>query len=226
MGMARLITLVAVIASLVAMIAEVTNQTGSWVFPLDRGSYVLAVLAVVAALLAERRASAIVVGAQLAAAAAAVAFVTVALVKYYGADSSVFSNPIAKAYPWTNEAQLLGVAALAFALTLVRRRHPVAVAGLLATTLAAIGCTIYAITKKETFGAELWWWIATAAAFLAASAAAGLERERTVAFDAPVVDAPVSDPPVLDDPVSDVPASDAPVPGGASGESGSDPGVE
>lgn len=213
--LAKLITVVAVVSSLVAFIAEVHNTKGSWIYPLDRASYVLVALAVVACLLSERRASVVTLGAQLAVAATAVAFMAVALVKYYG-TTSAFGESVGKAYPWANEAQLLAVAALAFGLTVVRRRSTVIVVGLMAGVLAAIGSSIYAITQKASYDGEMWWWIATAAAFLAASAAATLDREGTAGADAPVWDAPVSDEPV----------SDAPVPSGAGGDSGSDPGVE
>jgi hypothetical protein len=233
--MARLITLVAVVASLVAFIAEATHNNGSWVYPLDRASYVLAVLAVVAALLSARRASAVALAAQLALIVTVIGFVVVALVKYYS-TTSVFGEAISKAYPWANEAQVLGVAALAFGLTIARRHSVVAIAMLLAAVLAAVGSAVYAITLKASYGGELWWWIATVAAFVAASAASTLEREGgavAVAADDPFMPsgggAEVSEAPEAPEPsvAEEVAAeSDAPVTGSASGEPGSDPVVE
>jgi hypothetical protein len=192
----RTLTLVPVIASLVAFIAEVFNRNGWWVYALDRASYVLVVLAVVAALLTERRANALVLGAQVAAAATALVFMALSLVKFYGAIPA-FGLNYSAAEPWANEAQVLALAALAFGLTLARRRSAVAIAGLLAAMAAAFGCAIYAITQKVTYSAEAWWSVAIAGAFLAAAAAAGLERDGIVALGAPEADT------VGDDPGSD-----------------------
>jgi hypothetical protein len=192
----RTLTLVPVIASLVAFIAEVFNRNGWWVYALDRASYVLVVLAVVAALLTERRANALVLGAQVAAAATALVFMALSLVKFYGAIPA-FGLNYSAAEPWANEAQVLALAALAFGLTLARRRSTVAIAGLLAAMAAAFGCAIYAITQKVTYTAEAWWSVAIAGAFLAAAAAAGLERDGIVALGAPEADT------VGDDPRSD-----------------------
>jgi len=187
--MGRTLTLVPVIASLVAFISEVTNHGAWWVFALDRASYVLVVLAVVAALLTERRENVLVLGAQIAAAATAVAFMAVALVKFYGAVPA-FGVNFAAGQPWTNEAQLLAAAALAFGLTLARRRSSVFIGGLLAAIAIAFGCAIYAITRKGNFyEAATWWAVAIAAAFLAAAAAATLERDGIVALGAPEADA-------------------------------------
>jgi len=183
--MARILTFVPVIASLVAFISEVTNKTGWWVYALDRASYVLVVFAVVAALLAERRANALVLGAQVAAAAAALAFMAVALVKFYEAIPA-FNVNSAAAYPWANEAQVLGLAALAFGLTLARRRNVVAIGGLLVAIAVAFGCAIYAITQKDAYATVgTWWSIAVAGAFLAAAAAAGLERDGIATLGTP-----------------------------------------
>ncbi len=44
---------------------------------------------------------------------------------------------------------------------------------------------IYAITQQASYTAEVWWWVAIAGAFLAAAFASGLEREVSVAPDAP-----------------------------------------
>ncbi len=193
--MGRGLTFVPVIASLVAFIAEVNGSTGWWVFALERASYVLVVLAVAAALLAERRANVIVLGAQVASAAAAFVFMALALVKFYGATPAVDVVEYAAARPWTSEAQVLGLAALAFGLTLVRRRTPAAVVFLVAAIAVAFGCAIYAITRKELlYPAETWWSVAIAGAFLAAAAAAGLAREcSAVAPDVPAVSEPQSD---------------------------------
>jgi hypothetical protein len=183
--MARILTVVPVITSLVAFISEVTNKGGWWVYALDRASYVLVVFAVVAALLSQRRANAIVLGAQIAAAVSAVAFMAVALVKFYEAIPA-FGVNFGAAQPWTNEAQLLAAAALAFGLTLARRRSTVAVACLLAAIAVAFGCALYAITREANYAAAgTWWAIAIAGAFLAAAAAAGLERDGIVTLDAP-----------------------------------------
>jgi hypothetical protein len=197
--MGRILPLVPVTTSLVAFISEVTNKGGWWVYSLDRASYVLIVFAVIAALLSERRANVLALGAQLAAVVTAVAFMAVALVKFYGATPA-FGLDYQAAQPWANEAQLFALAALAFGLTLARRRT-MALPGLFAAIAAAFGCAIYAITQEATYTAETWWTIATVGAFLAAAAAATLERDGVVTLGAPVA-------------------------GGAGGDPGSDPGVE
>jgi len=150
---------------------------------------VLVVLAVVAALLAERRENVLVLSAQIAAAVTAVAFMAVALVKFYG-TTPAFGLNFAAAQPWANEAQLLAAAALAFGLTVARRRRVVAVAGLLAAIAVAFGCAIYAITREVNYAAAgTWWSIAIASAFLAAAAASGLERDAVAPPGAPVASA-------------------------------------
>jgi hypothetical protein len=176
----RIVTLVAVAVSLVGFIGQEAGWTGWWTASLSRGSYVLVVLAIAAALLAARRPNALVAGAQVLAALAALAFEVVALVKYY--ESSSFPGPqIENALTWSAQAQLFAVAALAFALTLSRRRNTVAIAGLAAAVAVAVGAAIYAITLRENFAAYVWWGLAAAGAFLAASAAAVLERDSGVA---------------------------------------------
>jgi hypothetical protein len=199
--MARLITLVAVVASLVAFIAEETGSNGTWIGPLNRASYVLVVLAIVAALLSERRASLLVVWAQVAATAAALVFAVVALFKYYDNNASPFDAAIAIAYTWLGEASVLSLSVLAFGLTLARKRNPMAVVALAAAVAAAVGCAIYAITVNGGLASYMWWEIAGIGAFLAAAAAAGLERGGGDALRAPV-------------------------PSSAGGAPGSDPGVE
>jgi hypothetical protein len=192
--MARIITLVPVVTSLVAFISEVTRSGGWWVLALDRASYVLVVLAVVAALLAKRRASGLVFGAQALAALTALVFMALALVKFYDAIPA-FGVNFGAGQPWANEAQLLAAAALAFGLTLERRRDTVTVAGLLVSIGIALGCAVYAITQKSSYEAFMWWSIAIVAAFLAAAAAAGLERDGIVTLGAPVENGePASDP--------------------------------
>jgi hypothetical protein len=188
--------------SLVAFIAEVSNKSGWWVYALDRASYVLVVFAVVAALLSERRANVLVLGAQLLTAATALVLMAVALVKFYETTPAFGANFLA-AQHWTNEAQVLALAALAFGLTLVRRRNTVAMVWLFAAIAVAFGSAIYAITRKQTYAGETWWLIAIAGAFLAAAAAAALEREGTGTLDTPIA-----------------------IPSGAGGEPGSDPVVE
>jgi hypothetical protein len=182
--MGRILPLVPVVVSLVAFVSEVTNKGGWWVGALDRAGYVLVVLAVVAALLTERRANALVLGAQLAAAATALVFMALALVKFYEAIPA-FGVNYAAAEPWANEAQVLGLAALAFGLTLARRRSTPGIAALLVAIAIAFGCAIYAITQQQSYEAETWWSVAIAGAFLAAAAAAGLERDGIVTLDAP-----------------------------------------
>ena len=186
---ARLLTLFAVVVSLVGFIAAVNGSSHWWYFSLIRASYVLFVLAVVASLLSERQESALVVGAELLAAATALAFATVALVKFYNPPAYPFGSPaggLGNAYLWANEAQLFAVAALAFGLTLARRRTTAGLVGLGMAIVMAVGCSIYAIWEKEGASAEVWWWIATVGAFLAAAAAAGLQRDGSVAVSTPV----------------------------------------
>ena len=113
----RILALVAVAVSLVGFIGQEAGWTGWWTLALSRGSYVLIVLAVVAALLAARRPNVFVAGAQVLAALAALAFEIVALVKYYE-PSSFAGIPVERALTWAAQGQLFGVAALAFALTL------------------------------------------------------------------------------------------------------------
>ena len=183
--MGRVLTLVPVITSLVAFISEVTNKNGWWVHALERASMVLVVFAVVAALMTERRANAVVLGAQVAAALTALVFMAVALVKFYEAIPA-FGVNFSAAFPWVNEAETLGLAALAFGLTLARRRSAVGVGCLLAAIAVSFGCSIYAIVKHtQPYTAETWWSIAIAGAFLAAAAASGLERDGIATLDAP-----------------------------------------
>ena len=170
--MGRILTPIAVLASFVAFGFEVAGSGGWWVYSSDRASYVLVILAVAAALLTERRANRIVLGAQIAMAAAAVVFMVVAVARFYG-------DAIDPAYPWATEAQVLALAAVAFALTLERRRSIAAIVGLVVAIAAVVACALFAITQKASYSAELWWWIVIALAFLAAAAAAGLEREGT-----------------------------------------------
>lgn len=172
--MGRILTPIAVLASFVAFGFEVAGSGGWWVYSSDRATYILIILAVVAALLTERRANGVVLGAQIVAAAVAVVFMVVAVARFYG-------DAIDPAYPWATEAQVLALAALAFGLTLARRRSMVAIACLVVAIAATVACALYAITQKATYSAELWWWIVTAAAFLATAAAAGLERESAAA---------------------------------------------
>lgn len=164
--MGRFLTSIAVIMSFVAFGFRVGGSGSWWVYPCDRASYVLVILAVAASLLTERRASRVVLGAQIAMAAAAVVFMVVAVARFYG-------DAIDPAYPWATEAQVLALGAVAFGLTLARRRTLAGLACLVAAIAAVVACALYAITQKATYSAELWWWITTAAAFLAAAAAAG-----------------------------------------------------
>ena len=189
---------VPVVTSLVAFISEVTNKTDWWVYSLDRASYVLVVFAVVAALLSERQANLVVLGAEFLAGVTALVFMAIALVKFYDAIPA-FGVNFTTAHPWLSEAQVLALAALAFGLTLTRRRSSAAMGALSAAIVIAFGCAIYAITKKDTYTGETWWLVAIAGAFLAAAAAAGLERDGgTVALDTPVAggwdNEPESDP--------------------------------
>ena len=124
-------------------------------------------------------------GAQIAATATALAFMAVALVRFYDSTTTAFGVRGRKAYPWATEALVLATAALAFGLTLARRRSSATIVSLVAAIAVAFGSAIYAITQQASYTAEVWWWIAIAGAFLAAAVAAGLEREGTVAPDAP-----------------------------------------
>ena len=122
---------------------------------------------------------------RLAAAATALVFMAVALVRFYDSTTTAFGFAADKAYPWATEALVLATAALAFGLTLARRRSSATIVSLVVAIAVAFGCAIYAITQQASYTAEVWWWIAIAGAFLAAAFAAGLEREGSVAPDAP-----------------------------------------
>jgi hypothetical protein len=192
--MGRILALLAVVVSLVGFIGQEAGWTGWWTVALSRGGYLLVVLALVAALLAERSPNAFVVGAQVLAALAALAFAIVGLVKYY--ETSPYPGvTLQSALTWTGQADLFGVAALAFALTLSRRRNTVAIAGLIAAIALAVGAAIYAITLQANFAVYVWWALAAVGAFLAASAAAGLERDSsTFVENTPVMSDVVGEP--------------------------------
>jgi hypothetical protein len=173
----RLLTLVALIASLVAFIAEVTGTVDWWVYSLNRCSYVLVVLAVVASLLAARDGNLIVVVVLVLTAAAALAFAIVGLVKYYQLPPPYFAEPGAQSpSTWLGEAQLFSIGVLAFGLTLTRRRSAGLAAWLAAAAVWALGTGIYAFTREASLAGEVWWEVATVGAFLAGAAAAMLER--------------------------------------------------
>ena len=176
--MGRVLTPIVVALSFVPFGFEVAGSGGWWVYASDRATYVLAILAVVGALLTERREYGIVRGARIAVAAVAVVFMVVAVARFYG-------TAIDPAYPWATEAQVLALAAVAFGLTLTRTRNLVAIVGLVVAIAATVACALYAITQKATYAAEMWWWIVIAAAFLAAAAASALEREDAAASNAP-----------------------------------------
>jgi hypothetical protein len=198
--MGRIFPLVAVIVSFVAFAARVNGSDHGWVYAVDRGSYVLIVFAVVLALLTERKANGLVLGAQIAATAAALVFMAVALVRFYDSTTTAFGFAADKAYPWATEALVLATAALAFGLTLARRRSSATIVSLVVAIAVAFGSAIYAITQQASYTAEVWWWIAIAGAFLAAAFAAALEREGSVAPDAPEAGSePESDPGVEPD---------------------------
>jgi hypothetical protein len=182
---ARLLTVVAVIASLGAFIAEVEGSTHWWVYSLSRGSYVLLVLAVVASLMDRRGPSLAAVWALVLTAATVLAFVVVGIVKYYTykATPYPYGSGAQSASPWLLEAQALGFAVLAFGLTLVRRRNPVALGALAAAVAISVGCSIYAITLEAGIASYVWWSTAVAGALLAAAAASVLEREGTAAVE-------------------------------------------
>jgi hypothetical protein len=178
----RLLTLAALVVSLVAFILQVTGSTDWWIFAMSRAGYVLVVLALVAALLAPRTASVVVVVALVVTAAAALAFATVGLVKYYDIPSFAipdFGPALQTAGAWLGEAEVLSVGVLAFGLTLVRRRSTGAIAWLAAAVAIALGCGTYAITQKTGFTAQIWWEVATVGAFLAGAGAAVLDRGRS-----------------------------------------------
>lgn len=183
--MGRILPLVAVIVSFVAFAARVNGSDHGWVYAVDRGSYVLIVFAVVLALVTERRANGLVLGGQIAAAVTALAFMAVALVRFYDSTMTAFGFAANRAYPWATEALVLATAALAFGLTLARQRSSATIVSLVVAIAVAFGSAIYAITQQASYTAEVWWWIAIAGAFLAAAFAAALEREGSVAPDAP-----------------------------------------
>jgi len=185
----RLLGLTAVVASLVGFIAQVTGTTDWWAYTLNRASYVLVVLGVVAALLVARRESLIVVAAQVLLVATALAFTTVALLKFYDATSAYpggYPSGFETASTWLAEAELLSVAVLAFGLTLARRRSTGAVVWLAGAVAMAVGSAVYAIIEKQGLTAYIWWTVAGIGGFLAASAAAGLDRGGRVARSTPV----------------------------------------
>jgi hypothetical protein len=184
--LARLLTLLAVLVSLVGSIAEAKGTSNWWPYHTERAGFVLVIFSVVAALLSERKASVATLVAQLLTAAAAIAFSIVALVKFYE-TTTAFNQALGAAYPWHTEALTFAVAALAFGLTLERRRSTGVVACLLVAVGVTVGCAIYALTQKANLAAEEWWLLAPVAAFLAAAAAAQFEREGAVALDAPEV---------------------------------------
>jgi hypothetical protein len=184
--MARLLTLLAVVTSLVGFIGQESGWAGWWTIAFSRGSYALVVLAVAASLVDARRPNEFVVAAQVLAAMAAIAFVIVALVKYYDTTSFIPGEALNGALTWMTQAELFGVAALAFALTLARRSSTIGIAALAAAAILALATGIYATILQANFAAFVWWGVAGVGAFLAASAAAGLQREGGVALRAPV----------------------------------------
>jgi len=194
------LTFVGIVASLVGFIGQEAGASGWGFYAVYRSGFVLVALGLVSALLFERRPSLVILAAQLLAGMTAIVFVIVAIAKYYS-DSSLIGFGLSAALSWGGEANLLATAALAFGLTLQRRRSVVA-DGALATAVAlAVGSGIYAITLERGFAGYVWWLVAGIGAFLAAAAAAGLERGGGV-------------------------ASGAPVASGAGGGLGGDPGVE
>jgi peptidoglycan/LPS O-acetylase OafA/YrhL len=180
---ARLLTLLAIVVSLVTFIAQETGSTHWWVYALNRASYVLVILGIAVALLVERRASLIVLAALVLTATAALAFTVVGLVKYY--DAALNPYTYSNIFGWFVEAELLGSAVLAFGLTLARRRSTGAAAWLAAAVVMTLGSGTYAFTQKGGAEASVWWTIATVGAFLAAAAAAGLDRGGGGALSAP-----------------------------------------
>lgn len=201
--MARVLTAVAIALSLVAFYGQEHGSPTSWTHPLARASYLLLVLALLAALVSERRASENVLRLQVVVAALAIVFLVVAAAKYYGDASLAHSNPFA----WTSEARRLGLGAIPLALTLTRRRSDVGMAALAVAVGVAIGSAIFALALGNANTASfLWWAVALTAALLGASVAGGLERG-SVVLSVPVTRG----------------AGGAPVAGGAPA---SDPGVE
>jgi hypothetical protein len=199
--LARLLTVLAVIVSLVGTIFMAKGTASWWPAHVGHAGFVLVVLAVVAALMSERQASTVTLAAQVLTAAAAIAFSIVALVKFYE-TTSLFLNT---EYPWYTGALTLATAAFAFGLTLERRRSTGVVACLLAACGVTVGCAVYALTEKANLAAEIWWLLAPVGAFLAAAAAAQHEREGTVASAVP---APTLGPPVLSGAAAVEPAAD------------------
>lgn len=195
-----LFTFLGVASSLTGFIGDEAGASGWGFFAADHAGYVLVALGAVTALVFERRPSVIALSAHVLAGLTALAFVIVALVKYYS-DSAPFAGALTVAFNWSGEASLFATAALAFGLTLQRRNGIVAIGALAAAIAIAIGSGIYAITLERDFAALLWWLIAGIGAFLAAATAAGLERGGSLALRPPV-------------------------PSGAGGDAGSDPGVE
>ena len=179
------LTFAGVISSLVGFIAQEAGAEGWGFYAADRAGPVLVALGLVTALVFERRANVIILSAQVLAGLTAFAFLIVAVVKYYSGPSFPGAS-LSAAITWGGEADLFAIAALAFGLTLERRRSGVAMVALAAAVCLTVGCGIYALTQKEGFASYVWWFIAGIGAFIAAAAAAGLERGGGYALGAPV----------------------------------------
>ena len=172
------VAVVAVGASIASFIALIgSSRTGWGIFALYRASEVLVFLAIAAALAVERRSTRGAWQGQIATAAVAIAFATVALVKFYsGSGSDVFPNMFARADEWVAEAAILALGALA--LGLIGRRVATSLVWVSCVTAAfvAVGCAIYAISLKGSSNADIWYEVALTAAALAGSAAARMHR--------------------------------------------------
>jgi hypothetical protein len=173
------IALVAICASIASFIVLLENpsRSGWWVFALNRGSYVLVLVAIALPLAVERRPTGGAWQAQIVAVAVSLAFAIVALVKLYtGSRSDVFPNAFAGADEWGSEASIVALGALALGLIGRRVATSAAWISFVAATCAAIGCAIYAISLEFSSKGVIWYEVAATAAALGGSAAARTRR--------------------------------------------------
>ena len=101
----------------------------------------------------ERRGNGLVLGGQIGAAVTALAFMAVALVRFYDSTMTAFGFAANRAYPWATEALVLATAALAFGLTLARQRSSATIVSLVVAIAVALGSAIYAATQQASYTA-------------------------------------------------------------------------
>ncbi|HLX33048.1 MAG TPA: hypothetical protein VKR79_09820 [Gaiellaceae bacterium] len=163
-------------ASIASFAVETATNSGRWqLTAIFRGSEVLIVLSVAAALALGRRPGRTALLAQVAAAATALAFVIVALVKLHSASPHIDFSVNAP-LNWSYEAGVVGLGALAFGLIGPRVRTPAIGPAFALTVFVAVGCAAYAIYGEREPRVDVWWAVALAMANLAGSAAARMER--------------------------------------------------